>query len=199
MIGFHGCDATVAKKVISGQDNLHASNNEYDWLGQGIYFWEFNLKRAKEFAETLKEMPDKTNQEIKKPAVVGAVIHLGHCLNLLESKNLKLVQAGYKLLEKTTTTSGYELPRNKPIKKDGDLIYRNLDRAVIETTNTAYAEDNNGREFDSVRGVFMEGNELYENSGFNDKNHIQIAIRNPNCIKGYFEPRKFTEEYPFSG
>ena len=43
--------------------------------------------------------------------------------------------------------------------------------------------------FDSVRGVFFEGNDLYPNAGFKEKNHIQIAIRNPNCIKGYFLPK----------
>ncbi|HYE54151.1 MAG TPA: hypothetical protein VD996_04880 [Chitinophagaceae bacterium] len=25
--------------------------------------------------------------------------------------------------------------------------------------------------------------------GFHEKNHIQLCIRNPNCIKGYFLPR----------
>ncbi len=44
--------------------------------------------------------------------------------------------------------------------------------------------------FDSVRGVFFEGNELYEGAGFLDKTHIQICIRNPNLIRGYFIPRK---------
>jgi hypothetical protein len=43
--------------------------------------------------------------------------------------------------------------------------------------------------FDSVRGVFIEGQPLYPGAGFHDKNHIQICIRNPNCIKGLFLPR----------
>jgi len=42
--------------------------------------------------------------------------------------------------------------------------------------------------YDSVRGVFVEGNELYPTAGFRDKNHIQIAIKNPECIKGFFLP-----------
>jgi hypothetical protein len=60
--------------------------------------------------------------------------------------------------------------------------------AVIE--NLHPERDERGQKpFDSVRGVFVEGNELYPGAGFNDKNHIQICIRNPNCIKGYFLPR----------
>ena len=50
-------------------------------------------------------------------------------------------------------------------------------------------------EFDSVRGVFVEGNPLYEGAGFHHKNHIQICIRNPNCIKGYFLPRAIDNRF----
>jgi hypothetical protein len=49
--------------------------------------------------------------------------------------------------------------------------------------------------FDSVRGVFWEGNEPYPNAGFREKNHIQISVRNPNCIKGFFIPRESMAEY----
>ncbi|TSA32147.1 MAG: hypothetical protein D4R64_16610 [Porphyromonadaceae bacterium] len=47
----------------------------------------------------------------------------------------------------------------------------------------------------SVRGVFFEGKELYPNSGFREKNHIQICVRNPNCIKGYFLPRNVNNKF----
>ena len=51
-------------------------------------------------------------------------------------------------------------------------------------------------EYDSVRGVFTEGEEIYPNAGFLGKTHIQLCIVNPNCIKGYFSPRAYDEEYP---
>ena len=41
--------------------------------------------------------------------------------------------------------------------------------------------------FDSVRGMFIEGDRLYENSGFYRKTHIQVCVRNPLCIKGVFQ------------
>ena len=50
--------------------------------------------------------------------------------------------------------------------------------------------------FDSVRGVFFEGEELYPNAGFREKDHIQICIRNPNCIKGFFLPRELDKHFP---
>jgi hypothetical protein len=42
--------------------------------------------------------------------------------------------------------------------------------------------------YETVRGAFWEGGELYPTSGFGRKNHIQIAVRAPHCIKGYFRP-----------
>ena len=42
--------------------------------------------------------------------------------------------------------------------------------------------------FDSVRGMFQEGSEPYPDAGFREKNHIQICVRNLECIKGYFLP-----------
>ena len=38
IIGFHGCDESVVRKVVNGEENLIASTNDYDWLGNGIYF-----------------------------------------------------------------------------------------------------------------------------------------------------------------
>ncbi len=39
ILGFHGCDLSVRDKVVSKKGfNLTKSENEYDWLGHGIYF-----------------------------------------------------------------------------------------------------------------------------------------------------------------
>lgn len=92
IIGFHGCDKSVADKVLSGKNPLRKSNNSYDWLGHGIYFWENNPQRALEYAESLKANPTRCKEKITKPAVIGAIISLGHCLNLLDSKYLKHVK-----------------------------------------------------------------------------------------------------------
>lgn len=44
--------------------------------------------------------------------------------------------------------------------------------------------------FDSVRGAFPEGGEAFPGGGISAKTHIQICIRNPNCIKGSFQKEK---------
>ena len=47
IIGFHGCDKSVRGVVLQNGEPLKPSVNDYDWLGNGIYFWEQSLERAK--------------------------------------------------------------------------------------------------------------------------------------------------------
>ena len=167
---------------------LKTSDNDYDWLGNGMYFWENNRQRALEFAQELKKAPRQGQQSIKKPAVLGAVIDMGFCLDLLDTEYLKLLQQSYKALYKSYKNLGLKLPANKSIGGSKDLLLRKLDCNVIETLHLIRNRSSH-QSFDSARGVFIEGNPLYANAGFNEKNHIQICIRNPNCIKGFFIPR----------
>jgi len=57
--------------------------------------------------------------------------------------------------------------------------------AVIEQVHDFNMQENRVP-FDTVRGIFIEGNEVYPGSGFREKTHIQICVRNLGCIKGYF-------------
>ena len=82
----------------------------------------------------------------------------------------------------------------KKIKDCGDdLLLRRLDCAVIQSLHKSL--DTKDKYYDSVRGMFTEGKELYPNAGFHKKDHLQLCIRNPNCIKGYFSPRYLNDEH----
>ena len=194
ILGFHGCDREVAETVLAGKLPLLPSQNDYDWLGHGIYFWEQNPRRAFQYAKLIKNHPERGRTRITKPFVLGVAIQPGYCLNLLEASSLELLKGSYRLLRATTTGSGTKMPKNIPIGKEKDLLIRKLDCAVIEALHQ-YRKDRNIPAFDSVRGVFLEGKDLYPNAGFKRKNHIQICIRNPNCIKGYFRVRDFDSGY----
>ena len=66
--GFHGCDKSVAKAVLEMKSVMLSSDNDYDWLGSGIYFWEEAPARAYEWAKW--KFKDDA-------AVIGAKIRLG--------------------------------------------------------------------------------------------------------------------------
>lgn len=194
VLGFHGCDESIINDILLGKKELKQSDNTYDWLGHGIYFWENSPSRAVEFAEFLKNNPQHARTPIKSPSVIGAVIDLGYCLDFTDYSYLQLLKGGYELLKTAIDTSGVKFT-NKPIGENKDLLFRELDCAVIETLHSLRTPDSDLKPFDSVRGVFWEGKEIYPNAGFKEKNHIQICIRNRNCIKGYFLPRKFDSDY----
>jgi hypothetical protein len=48
---------------------------------------------------------------------------------------------------------------------------------------------------DSRRGVFIEGDPIYNTAGFYEKSHIQLCIGNPNCIKGLFIPKEENKKW----
>ncbi len=105
----------------------------------------------------------------------------------MDSKYLAVVRESFEFLQESTKKFDTTLPKNVRTAR-GELLLRNLDCAVIEAVHEIDRRlDRPG--YDSVRGVFFEGDELYENAGFREKNHIQIAIRDQNCIKGFFIPR----------
>lgn len=188
VLGFHGCDQQVAEAVFAGDAVIRASDNSYDWLGHGIYFWENNPSRAMDYARMLAAHPRRGRVRIKTPAVIGAVIDLGLCLNLLDGLSLKMVRAAYEQLEEVTTAAKLELPENRAAGDSTDLLLRHLDCAVIEYLHSV-RKDQSEQSFHSVRGVFVEGKPLYPKAGFNEHNHIQICVRRPECVLGYFRPR----------
>ena len=194
VLGFHGCDRLVGEEILAGKRDLTPSDNDYDWLGSGRYFWENSYDRALAFAHEIQgqQRTHKGKPPITNPFVIGAVIDLGHCLNLLDHHALALVESQYRELAALFEKAGQPLPRNAPgrhERQSGDLLLRHLDCAVIEAIHKSNAADPKRRPYDSVRAVFVEGQALYANAGFHAKNHIQLCIRDPHCILGYFRPQ----------
>ena len=184
ILGYHGCDRKVAERIFSGKATLAPSQNDYDWLGDGVYFWEHNAQRALEFAQEVAHRPHPSGQRIKLPAVVGAVVDLGLCLNLLDSRSIAMVRAAYEELVASLERVGAELPANT---RGRDLFSRHLDCAVLRTLHRTREEDGEPP-FQTVRAAFIEGGPLYQDAGFSTKTHIQVCVRDARCIKGYFRP-----------
>ncbi len=85
VIGFHSCDKEVGLKVLNGNEDLIPSDNPWDWLGEGVYFWEQNPGRALEYAIESSTRKQFDKIPVKVPFVLGAIIELGNCLNLKQN------------------------------------------------------------------------------------------------------------------
>jgi hypothetical protein len=166
---------------LLGGSPFEPSNNKYDWLGSGVYFWEWDYARAYEWA--------KENKGKKDASVIGAAVELGNCLDLTTLGGTLAVEAAFKDFEARMKQLGEPLLVNKDPKKhphtSGDLSLRFLDRAVIthlqNNMNAAGIKD-----YDTLRALFPEGDELYPGAGFLKKTHVQIAVRNLDNIRGIF-------------
>lgn len=174
VLGYHGCDVEVAEKLLGGEP-FRKSDNDYDWLGGGIYFWEKNPQRALDFA---RELEASERSPVTRPAVVGAVIDLGLCLDMMTKSAIDQIRDAHEGL----TTLFNEAKRALPENKSGGLL-RKLDCAVITLLHDI-REENGSAPIETVRGVFIEGAPIYPHAGFYEKTHIQICVRDPACIKG---------------
>jgi hypothetical protein len=52
VMGYHGCDQSIVERILTRDDDLKPSQNDWDWLGHGIYFWEDSSVRAFRWAKT---------------------------------------------------------------------------------------------------------------------------------------------------
>ncbi len=181
ILGFHGCKASVGEAILSGAEpHLRPSEKEYDWLGSGIYFWEGNLARAWEWAGA-----KRADGKIDVPFVLGAIIDLRHCLDLFDSAGMRQVSTTYNEVKTSFEFAGKTMPLN--VGKTPDKAGRKLDCLVMNTLHDI-RRGSKQPAYDSVRGPFLEGDPIYDTAGFRSHSHIQICVRNTDCIKGYFRP-----------
>lgn len=187
--GFHSCDREIGLAILNGEMSLNPSNNDYDWLGPGIYFWEQNPQRALQYAIQCAKGKQHYNGSIRIPFVLGALIEVGYCLNLLEPDSGEILKKAHSSLQKVMRHAGKKMPEN--IKAN-----RALDCAVIQ-----YVHHSNSIEslppYDSVRSAFVEGSPVYPQSTFTDRLHIEICIINTDCIQGYFLPQPIEKFNPY--
>ena len=169
---FHGCERKIAEKVLAGECDLQASENKWDWLGSGVYFWENAPERAYMWA---------VQSGKKDPAVVGAVINLGSCLNLMDKSSNRNLYDAYRSLVSLSNKIGKTIPENRDNGHFRDASVINMAHAIAEA---------NGSPYDTVRAAFVEGAPVFDGSAIRSDTHIQICVRDPKkSIVAYFRPR----------
>jgi hypothetical protein len=179
VIAYHGCDAEVAERLLA-HEKFKKSANKYDWLGTGVYFWEYGAKRALRFAHDQKKRGKVTN-----PTVIGALIQLGNCFDLLDTQFTDDLLSAYEICAEAAAEQDINLPINKGDTPDKLLRYRDcfVLNWYLEQTEL------DGRSYDTVRGCFTEGGPAFEGSNIQRESHIQLAVRNLDCILGVFRPK----------
>jgi hypothetical protein len=140
------------------------------------------LPEAFDWARHLKKAGRGGGAKIEQPYAVGAVIDLGYCLDLISTTGIEFVKDAYADFKDYMDESGAQMPVNIGTN---DLLQRYLDCAVINHIHSINKRDKR-KPFETVRGVFLEGKRIYDTSGFYEKTHIQICVRDRANIKGVF-------------
>lgn len=178
VIGYHGCTQAFARRMLLGDtaiDDWRPSENEWDWLGHGIYFWEHSPARALRWAE------DRYGRR-GRPAVLGAIIQIGECFDLLDESVTRVLAENYTELAQMYAAEGRILPRNR----GRESKMRNLDCLAVNDCLGRLAS--RAQIYDTVRAAFWEREPIYPGAGFARESHIQVVVRNPACILGVFRP-----------
>lgn len=182
-IGYHGCDRQTGERVLAGEMDLKSSTNDYDWLGDGVYFWENDPERALNWARTVWKHGRRSSARVTEPFVIGAVIQMGTCLDLMQAESIRVVREAHGRLSSIYDEAGTEMPKNRIVS--GELALRHLDCAVVQFLHRHRMEVGLPA-YDTVRAAFPEGSPLYETAGFLERTHIQICVRNPASVLGCF-------------
>jgi hypothetical protein len=165
VVGYHGCSRETAERILAGERFI-PSRRAYDWLGEGIYFWEYGPSRAYEWAR------QKFDAEA---AVLQAKIQLGRCLNLLDVEHFDDLRGAYDLAQQQAHSTGKELPRNR---EDGR---HDLDQFMIEFYCRIQVEEQS-LPFQTVRACYPEGAPVFPGSKILTHAHVQIAVRDDSCL-----------------
>jgi hypothetical protein len=99
-VGYHGTSAEAARRILS--TGFEISRNEYDWLGDGAYFFQDAPARALEWAR--QRFGDDA-------AVIGAEIDLDGCIDLLDPRWHAVIRESYADLVARLQASGLPIPR----------------------------------------------------------------------------------------
>lgn len=161
-IGFHGTSVEAAQCILSA--GFEVSRNEYDWLGDGAYFFQDAPARATEWAR---------QRFGADAAVIGAEIDMEDCIDLLDVHWREQVRLAY------TRYSAIFEREGKPLPRQTRGAHR-LDRGVLNYLVAALAD--RGLRVTSLRAAFGEGKAMFAGSALLDRAHVQIAVRDPSAI-----------------
>lgn len=161
---YHGTSAESARAIQAV--GFQPSRNPYDWLGDGVYFFQDGEARARSWA----------SERWPHAAVVEAQINLDSCLDLLDPAWFQILSEAYDVVVASYASRGEALPRQQGLVHGMDRIVINYACAVL---------DDAGTHVTTVRGAFQEGRPAFPGSALATHAHVQVAVRDLTAIESF--------------
>ncbi len=162
-IGFHGTSRAALPHLLAR--DIRSSDQHFEWLGTGFYFWQDSPWRARQWAEGCYG---------SDAAVIIARIDLEGCLDLLNPRwQHEVAHADFDFVFQCVI-EGRTIPENSDRgnhARDAATINWYCDRAPAT-----------GPKVRSVRAIFEEGEPIFEASKIRSKSHVQVAVRDLTAI-----------------
>jgi hypothetical protein len=167
VLGYHGTSARSAELILGSANRSHEfldSENDTDWLGDGVYFFQDAPYRAVEWPKIRMPPPARTMD----PVVLCAEIELTDCLDLIDIKASEVIVQWYPQMTADYRRRRLPLPKNVGGR-------RRRDRALINFV--VEGMERSGTKVNAVRAAFKEGHPIVPGSQLYSHAHIQIVIR----------------------
>lgn len=158
VFGYHGTSELQVQSIL--REGFMPSQNSYDWLGSGIYFFDSAPGTAMSWAQ---------RHFGSQAAVLKSEIDLTDALDLLDSTEMAVLREYARVIDIESMSLRQISGRNE---KDCYLI----------NTVCAALEDQRGTPVTAVRAAFREGKPVFPGSEIFDLSHVQIVVRDPSCI-----------------
>lgn len=171
---------------IQQSGSMSPSENNYDWLGHGIYFWQAAPVRAWIW-KRFEALPKRSRASAADAVVLEYELALNtdECLDLLDIRwhdvleKLGLMVPGvWRRQGVTDEVIKKRLQRNARLAQPQKHY---LDCAAVNTVCT-YLEHIESIRITCVRGAFQCLDRLYPYSAFRRGDHVEVAIRDPKLI-----------------
>lgn len=182
VVGYHGTTVDEAEAMLAGP--LRDSGRVARWLGQGIYFFEYNVEAATYWAL------NRAAKAGTAAAVIRADIDLSNCLDLTRSYFQSIVRNAHRTLQ-----AEWQIDPSKRIDQKPFEIYLDQVRAGFKGDWRDYGRNEldfkaiekavelsklqGNVTYETVRGAFIESGPLYPNSWLFEGAHVAIAVRPP--------------------
>ena len=66
VVGYHGTGLSAALRLVNRIEDFVWSEKDYDWLGRGIYFWEYAPKQALTFAKIRQRQYQRKKRKTRR-------------------------------------------------------------------------------------------------------------------------------------
>ena len=160
--GYHGTTLPRAQKILA--EGFTLSQNAWEWLGDGVYFWQDAPHRAYEWG---RDWASRRGIE-GDPVVLAAEITLDSYVDLLDVKFTELIGPLAIKFRDSLGEDTSHLKNIYPVHRL-DCRFFNFVSEVSESS---------GYKVNGFRAAIVEGDSVMPGSPVYDRSHVQIAVRN---------------------